>query len=334
MVKDGQMLGVPRLATLRSKRLWVNHARGLPFFGTTRRADHHKKKGNTMIEQLKIKSNKSHRLDLKTVGQLTLMLVSVPTFFFSIPAWLMYWLIGFLQKTKSRFLHKIASSPYRVLISLVFGITLGVFWISSIGPNAEITIIEPKQGFITDQSSVTLKGVISPPDAVTKINDIPVDLSVDSEGNFIYELVLADVPESTQVENEFVITADDYTTTVRILRRFTDQEVSNYQAEAQKKMDQIKAELKAKQAIWDNSKAGRLCKAHPNWSKEDCQNIADRMYWIGMTYEMLVASYGRKPDSANPSNYGQGVSWQWCWYNSTPLCFYDSNDDGIIDSYN
>jgi hypothetical protein len=53
-----------------------------------------------------------------------------------------------------------------------------------------------------------------------------------------------------------------------------------------------------------------------------------------MTYEMLVASLGSKPNSANPSNYGNGTSWQYCWWNTTPSCFYDNNDDGIIDSYN
>jgi hypothetical protein len=39
------------------------------------------------------------------------------------------------------------------------------------------------------------------------------------------------------------------------------------------------------------------------------------------------------PNSANPSNYGMGTEWQWCWNNYTPSCFY-GDEDGIIDSYN
>jgi DNA-directed RNA polymerase subunit RPC12/RpoP len=82
------------------------------------------------------------------------------------------------------------------------------------------------------------------------------------------------------------------------------------------------------------SQAWKLHKKYPNWSIEECKDIAEGKYWIGMSYDMLISSFGRKPDSANPSNYGNGARWQWCWHNSTPSCFYDHNDDGIIDSYN
>jgi RNA polymerase subunit RPABC4/transcription elongation factor Spt4 len=96
--------------------------------------------------------------------------------------------------------------------------------------------------------------------------------------------------------------------------------------------EQIKQKL-AEEKTWEQSKAGKLCKEHTNWTKEECQSLADNKIWIGMTYEMLVAKRG-KPNSANPSNYGNGNKWQWCWYDHKPSCFYDNNEDGIIDSYN
>jgi hypothetical protein len=52
-----------------------------------------------------------------------------------------------------------------------------------------------------------------------------------------------------------------------------------------------------------------------------------------MTYKMLIYKRGL-PNRANPSNYGQGNSWQWCWDDFNPSFFYDNNDDGIIDAYN
>lgn len=84
---------------------------------------------------------------------------------------------------------------------------------------------------------------------------------------------------------------------------------------------------------WDNPQAKQICLEHPSWTKDDCIRVASGQYWIGMHIDMLKYNLG-SPDSANPSNYGYGVEWQWCWYDSTPSCFYDDNNDGFIDSYN
>lgn len=83
---------------------------------------------------------------------------------------------------------------------------------------------------------------------------------------------------------------------------------------------------------WNNSKAGKIYKKHPDWSIEDCERLANRRYWIGMTIDMLKCIRGT-PNSANPSNYGSGTNWQWCWYDYSPSCFYGGSD-GIITSYN
>ena len=221
---------------------------------------------------------------------------------------------------------------------------MGAIWINAIGPHTSITITEPKYGFVTDQSSVILKGYISPPTAVLKINgalavildNVTVLSDVDYEGNFSYQLMLGDTPESTQVENKFIISADDYSTIFKVIRSFTEEEVANYQAKIQREQDRIQAkaeaELKAEQAAWESSRAGRLCKTHPDWLKSECQRVADNKYWIGMTLDMLKAERGT-PNSANPSNYGRGREWQWCWHRYTPSCFY-GGEDGIVDSYN
>jgi hypothetical protein len=98
----------------------------------------------------------------------------------------------------------------------------------------------------------------------------------------------------------------------------------------------IKIKTKGDEAIrlkeWNNSKAGKLQKKYPNWTNEECENVANNKIWIGMSIEMLKCERGN-PNSANPSNYGDGVQWQWCWDNYTPSCFY-GGDNGIITSYN
>ncbi|CAN5749775.1 hypothetical protein BH11PAT2_BH11PAT2_01550 [soil metagenome] len=87
-------------------------------------------------------------------------------------------------------------------------------------------------------------------------------------------------------------------------------------------------------ATWQKTPAGKLCAKHTDWKKDDCDALVARKYWIGMTYDMLVYERG-KPQSVNPSDYGSGVRYQYCWNdNITPRCFYDDNDDNVIDSYN
>jgi hypothetical protein len=91
----------------------------------------------------------------------------------------------------------------------------------------------------------------------------------------------------------------------------------------------VAAELK----VWYKTKAGKIQKKYPDWSREDCQRLANREIWIGMRIGMVVYLRGA-PNHANPSNYGNGTEWQWCWDNYTPMCFYDTNNDQIVDSYN
>ena len=105
------------------------------------------------------------------------------------------------------------------------------------------------------------------------------------------------------------------------------------QADAAAKAKVAEEAAQAEQAAFEKTLAGKICKSHPTWAKDDCTHLADRKIWIGMSYDMLVYERG-KPDSTNPSNYGTGTQYQWCWHDYTPSCFYYDNDDGIINSYN
>jgi uncharacterized membrane protein len=106
-------------------------------------------------------------------------------------------------------------------------------------------------------------------------------------------------------------------------------EDSLYQIEAKKREKAFLAE----EAAFMKTKAGKIYKKHPEWSREDCERLANNRIWIGMDIDMLKYKRGL-PNSANPSNYGGVTQWQWCWSDFTPSCFYDNDGDGKIDSYN
>jgi len=95
----------------------------------------------------------------------------------------------------------------------------------------------------------------------------------------------------------------------------------------------IKNQWLLENAAFMKTKAGRIYKKHPEWSREDCERLANNNIWIGMDIDMLKYKRGL-PNSANPSNYGGVTQWQWCWSDFTPSCFYDNDGDGRIDSYN
>ena len=106
-----------------------------------------------------------------------------------------------------------------------------------------------------------------------------------------------------------------------------------------KKKSQIAQEIEKKEKekadykrSWENSKYGKLQKKHPDWSEDDCINVMSKKIWVGMSYEMLVYQRG-KPNTVNPSNYGNGTEYQCCWDDYSPSCFY-MKQDNIIYSYN
>lgn len=282
------------------------------------------------------KSKKDLKILLKIFGYGFGGILAIVLWYIAIPA-IAIWFVW--KKTKLSKGSKIIGTS--VLAILMF-VAIGVVAYNGRAPS--LTIIEPTDNASVQAKTISVAGKVDPSKSSLTINGQVV--SVDASGTFKTDVNLAN--EKNTINIVAKNGGEEKTVTLNIDRVFTAEEKAEQDrlnAEAKAKAEaaaaeQLKAQKeadaksKAEQAAWDASKAGQLCKKHPEWGKDNCQNVADRKYWIGMTYDMLVASYGSKPNSANPSNYGGGTRWQWCWTNYTPSCFYDSNDDGVIDSYN
>jgi hypothetical protein len=155
-----------------------------------------------------------------------------------------------------------------------------------------------------------------------------------ADGSFQYDAPLP--VEKNVIQITATNSGKTPTVIIHVTRLYTEEEKAKQQTaiEIQRKVkEEAEAKAKAEQATFDASRAGKICKQHPTWSHEVCQNVSERKYWIGMDLDMLKASYGGNPDHANPSNYGGETRWQWCWSDYTPSCFYGGSD-GIITSYN
>jgi hypothetical protein len=104
-----------------------------------------------------------------------------------------------------------------------------------------------------------------------------------------------------------------------------------YALEAREKELQAKSDEEELQEF-KKTKAYKIFVKHPEWSKEDCERLANKEYWIGMELDMVKFLRGL-PDAVNVSDYGNGKEYQWCWHGKTPFCFY-GKEGGIITSYN
>jgi uncharacterized membrane-anchored protein len=89
---------------------------------------------------------------------------------------------------------------------------------------------------------------------------------------------------------------------------------------------------KIEDARFAKTKAGKIHRKHPQWSKADCIEVANKNIWIGMHIDMMYYMHG-KPNSVNTSNYGNGNRYQYCWHDLTPS-FYYCGEDGIVFAYN
>ena len=176
---------------------------------------------------------------------------------------------------------------------------------------------------------------------LSKIDNIKIDSPIKKEDtSYIGVVMLAlvittlvvivmNITSKTKPTNDNIVKNEPNVTTEKTEREIAVED-SIYQVGAKKR----EKEFYAEEAVFMKTKAGRIYKKHPEWSREDCQRLADNDIWIGMGINMLKYKRGL-PNSANPSNYGTGVTqWQWCWTDWTPSCFYDNDGDGLIDSYN
>ncbi len=287
------------------------------------------------------KVKETQQTDWKKIGKVVLWIVGISIglsfWYVAVPALGAWYLF---KKRKNKFSQKINI----ILISLLSVVCIGV-WLLSLYADRQpiLTIIEPQNETSLQAATISVQGIVEPSSSEVTINNLSVP--VDGSGNFTYDVSLP------KENNNLNIVAKNggktVSETLSVQRIFTPEELvereqlrveeetkKQARLEAkQKAQAEADAKAKAELAEYERSKAGQYCKKNPTWTKEECQLVADNRYWVGMTYDMLITLRG-KPTSANPSNYGNGTRWQWCWTNRTPSCFYDKNGDNIIDSYN
>ena len=85
-------------------------------------------------------------------------------------------------------------------------------------------------------------------------------------------------------------------------------------------------------AAFKKTKAGKIQAKHSDWTKEDCEKLARKEIWIGMSIDQVVYLRGR-PNSRNDSNYGTGNKYQYGWDGYNPQFFY-CGEDAIVTAYN
>lgn len=221
------------------------------------------------------------------------------------------------------------------VVILVFVLFI-LFKVFSCKEDPKITISTPNSGIRLKANSVLVKGKAEPEDMILTVKSVGGDFRkviTLNDGSFEVELPLPDTSNffdfSLLKDTTDIVPMPITEESLSIYRELSAQEALTKQREEK---DLIAQDL-AEERRWNKSKAGRIQKKHPDWSREDCKRLAEGSIWVGMNYEMLKYKRGL-PNSANPSNYGNGTSWQWCWHDWTPSCFYDNNDDGLIDSYN
>jgi hypothetical protein len=210
---------------------------------------------------------------------------------------------------------------------------------SGCGKPPTLTVIWPQNDYSIKARTVAVKGRVIPAQSTVLIS---ADETIgsgdhvipDNNGNFVDQVQLP-----REGFNRITVTANDgdetASSSLTIIRILTDEEkAADARAKAAKAKAEAKAEAEAKaqDAAYSKTRAGRLCAKHPDWARDDCENVANNRIWVGMTLAMLKANRGQ-PDHATPSNYGHGTSWQWCWDDYTPSCFYGGGD-GIITAYN
>lgn len=205
---------------------------------------------------------------------------------------------------------------------------LFIIWLSTLFSctQPKITITEPIDGYKSPAKFVIIKGFIDPPGMPLSYENEYNEIAV-IDGKFEYKVHLPDSVNKIRINA--ISRFGEIFNEITIKRDLTKEELDKIKADKKKK----EAERLAEEKKWNNSKAGKINKKHPEWSKRECERLANGETWIGMSYEMLKSQRGY-PDSANPSDYGTGTHWQWCWHDLSPSCFYDNNNDGLIDSYN
>ena len=225
-----------------------------------------------------------------------------------------------------------------IITSVVSGILLLALLSNMyINRSPSIKILSPEDNTSVQAESILIKGKISPSDSSLTING--ADVKTES-GAFDYDFRLNKSKEENKITLIATRNIKKTNKVLSITRIFTEDEKiaiekakEEAKIKAQKEQEVRIAKEKAEMEAYYRTPAGKICKAHPEWSKSDCEKLADGRIWIGMEYDMVVYLRGL-PSSVNTSNYGGGNKYQTCWsYKYNPNCFY-FGEDRIIDSYN
>ena len=62
------------------------------------------------------------------------------------------------------------------------------------------------------------------------------------------------------------------------------------------------------------------CKKHPTWRPRDCERVAKKEMWVGMTGEMLLESRGA-PDHVKKITTAAGTNQAWFYARTTGSAF-------------
>lgn len=275
---------------------------------------------------------------LKQLGIVALVLIS--------PILLLYWYVSLpiivliVLWTRKKWSIK-QKRNYSIGLILIGTLLTGVYLYQHRAPTLTVTSA-PSNNEPLQVSEITIEGFVRPASSELSIDRVKIALA--NDGSFTFTGSLFDEENTFQ----FSMKNGDKSSTQNLTytRAFTDEELAERavflaEEEARKQValeeqkvaiEEQKAREEAEQRAWEASQAGQICTQHPEWEKYDCERLADNRIWIGMSIDMLKYRRGL-PNAANPSNYGSGTQWQWCWYDYTPSCFY-GDDDGIVDSYN
>lgn len=269
------------------------------------------------------KKPSDNKMAIKVLGFLALAIMSIWFWFITVPA-VACWYVWARQKSNRK-----TAIINTVVIIAAFALLKGVFMYTDRTPI--LTIISPQNNLSIQASAVSIQGKVDPRSSALFVDGVPTQIN--NDGTF------SSAASLTEGSNTVTVAATNHgnssSAQIAITRVLTDAEKAQ---RAQEAADQAKAQADAaaqaaaEQAAFDRSPAGKICKGHPDWTRDECQNIVDNKYWIGMNLDMLKAERGL-PNRANPSSYGGSTQWQWCWTDYTPSCFYGGSN-GIVESYN
>jgi hypothetical protein len=96
--------------------------------------------------------------------------------------------------------------------------------------------------------------------------------------------------------------------------------------DSHKYLDSTSLKCKYLKFRWKVSRAGRLNRLYPSWSKTDCVRLVHDKIWLGMDIDMLVCEMGPPDYTLNQnSKYNQSIiEYHWNDYNPSIFKVYNN----------